>query len=216
MALGFNNTFEAQIAIDNADLNLAHRHYSSEDGSGIGSKGKHSLETNGGVRISTSSRAQILIWHYFCSLQVKHISPWCWYNWLPVHFLTRFPFSYFYEPFLPISMRCFQGGTSGYHRCCRFQSNWSTLPQALRLARTEAAGLRLFQIEGGDLPKEGLVPQLGITGRKSTILARNAEVVAELENLFSWKYVTCFAFGDYIFFTLDWLERRTASQRILD
>ena len=87
----------------------------------------------------------------------------------------------------------FKAGRQAITDAVAFNQIGPTLPQALRLARTEAAGL--FQIEAGDLPKED-VPQLGITRRESTILARNGEVVAELENLFSWKYVTCFAFGD--------------------
>jgi hypothetical protein len=88
----------------------------------------------------------------------------------------------------------FQAGRQAITDAVAFNQIGPTLPQALRLARTEAAGL--FQIEARDLPKEDLVPQLGITRRESAILARNGEVVAELENLFSWKYVTCFAFGD--------------------
>ena len=92
----------------------------------------------------------------------------------------------------------FKAGRQTITDAVAFNQIGLTLPQALRLARTEAAGL--CQIKAGDLPKEDLVPQLGITGRESTILARNGEVVAELENLFSWKYVTCFAFGDCMFF----------------
>ena len=70
------------------------------------------------------------------------------------------------------------------------------LPQALRLARTEVAGLH--QVKVNDLPSEDLILSVpvGITGRESAILARNAETVSELENLFSWKYVTIFGLRD--------------------
>ena len=88
----------------------------------------------------------------------------------------------------------FKAGRQPITDAVAFNQFGPMLPQALRLARTEAAGL--FQIEAGDLLKEDLVPQLGITARESTILARNGEVVTELENLFSWKYVTRFSFGD--------------------
>lgn len=90
----------------------------------------------------------------------------------------------------------------------------STLPQALRLARTEAASF--FQTKVSDLPTEDLVSPVGITERESAILARNAEIVTELENLFSWKYVY-FLFAR-IRDTLPWsiLETRIAHQRPAD
>ncbi|KAF8805508.1 hypothetical protein BYT27DRAFT_7212988 [Phlegmacium glaucopus] len=62
-----------------------------------------------------------------------------------------------------------------------------TFPEALRLARTEAAGLH--KIKSDDLLTEDFVLSFGIT-RKSAIFGRNAEVVTKLKNLFSGKITT--------------------------
>jgi len=62
-----------------------------------------------------------------------------------------------------------------------------SLPQALRLARADAVGFSQLNI--GDLPTEDSVLSMGISGKESVILSRNAEVVTELQDLFSWKYV---------------------------
>ena len=90
------------------------------------------------------------------------------------------------------------------------------LPQALRLARTEVAGLH--QVKVNDLPREDLILSVpvGITGRESAILARNAEAVSELENLFSWKYVTILGLRYQNFTLIDQAERPQVNDQCLN
>lgn len=61
----------------------------------------------------------------------------------------------------------------------------SALPQALRLARCQAA--QLFQRRVGDLPNENYVLDQGILHGEASILAFNAKVVIALEDLYSWR-----------------------------
>lgn len=61
----------------------------------------------------------------------------------------------------------------------------SALPQALRLARCQAA--HLLQRHVGDLPNESNVLDRGILRGEASILAFNARVVMALEDLYSWR-----------------------------
>jgi hypothetical protein len=61
-----------------------------------------------------------------------------------------------------------------------------SLPQALRLARCRAAGL--VQRDVGNLPGENDPLPQEISPEELQILAQNAQTVAELEDLFSWRY----------------------------
>ena len=61
------------------------------------------------------------------------------------------------------------------------------LPQALRLAHCEVSGLR--QCEVDDIPAEGTIRAYELTNQGLEILQRNAKLVGEWEDLFSWQYV---------------------------
>ena len=95
----------------------------------------------------------------------------------------------------------FKAGHQGIICAVALNQIGSLLPQALRLARLEMA--RLHQVKVGELPTEDL--SVRITRRESVILARNADVVTELEDLFSWKYVVYFGFVQLDFF-LPWID----------
>lgn len=59
------------------------------------------------------------------------------------------------------------------------------LPQALRLARCQAAGL--VQKPVAYLPNENHILDRGISRGEASILAFNGKVVITLENLYSWR-----------------------------
>ena len=112
---------------------------------------------------------------------------------LPSLFSTSLSCRFFYE--------VFKAGSQAITRAVALNQIGPMLPQALRLARTEARSLH--RVDVGDLPKEDSALSVGITGQESVILARNAKTVFELENLFSWKYVYLFCIRAIFFFFVD-------------